>query len=210
VEGKRIGEWGERTSFCIFFREIECKGKVGVSWIWFYNKMPPKKIAQKGEEPASKPKSVEKQTKLFSSSVVEEETKTKKSKSKQFNDTTGHSTSDHTTLWEYGSGVTPNKLFISSWNVNGIRSVLNKKELQNYVEKDKPDIICINETKIDHDAFQKDPIKLTGYHGYWNFCKCSAGYSGVAVFSKYLPISIIEDLPQKEHSQEGRVITVEF
>lgn len=113
-------------------------------------------------------------------------------------------------MWEYGTGETPSKLFVSSWNVNGIRSVLNKQELQKYVETDKPDFICLNETKIDYEAFKKDPIKLPGYHSYWNFCKCSAGYSGVAVFSKYLPISVAEDLPQKEHSQEGRVITVEF
>jgi AP endonuclease 1 len=88
--------------------------------------------------------------------------------------------------------------------------VLAKKELQGYLDKVKPDILCLNETKIDYDVYQKDPIKLTGYHGYWNFCKCSAGYSGVAIFSKYLPLSVTEDLPQKEHSQEGRVITIEF
>lgn len=122
--------------------------------------------------------------------MAEESTKNNKTKSKQFNGGPGSSSSDHTKLWEYGSGVTPNKLFISSWNVNGVRAVLNKKELQNYLEKVKPDILCLNETKIDFEAYQKDPIKLAGYHGYWNFCKCSAGYSGVAIFSKYLPISI--------------------
>lgn len=72
---------------------------------------------------------------------------------------------------------------------------MNKKELTNYLDKVKPDILCLNETKIDYAAFQKEPIKLPGYHGYWNFCKCSAGYSGVAIFSKYLPISVTEDLP---------------
>ena len=88
---------------------------------------------------------------------------------------------------------------------------MNKKELQNYVEKDKPDIICFNETKINYDTFKKDPISLPGYHGYWNFCKVSAGYSGVAIFSRYLPLKIIEDLPgHRAHSQEGRVITIEF
>jgi len=82
------------------------------------------------------------------------------------------------------------KLSISSWNVNGIRSVINKKELENYIEKHKPDMLCINETKIDLEAFSKDPIKLPGYHEYFNFCKCSSGYSGVAIFSKYLPLAI--------------------
>lgn len=48
---------------------------------------------------------------------------------------------------------------------------------------------------MDYEVFKKDPIKLPGYYGYFNFCKCSAGYSGVAIFSKYLPIATIEDLP---------------
>lgn len=29
--------------------------------------------------------------------------------------------------WKYGTGKTPDKLFISSWNVNGIRSVMTKQ-----------------------------------------------------------------------------------
>lgn len=33
----------------------------------------------------------------------------------------------NTAQWKYGTGKTPDKLFISSWNVNGIRSVMNKK-----------------------------------------------------------------------------------
>lgn len=110
-------------------------------------KMPPKKVTQKAEE---KQKPAEKQTKLFSSDMAEESSKPAKGKSKQFSEATGGTTENHTKLWEYGTGVTPNKLLISSWNVNGIRSVIGKSELQNYLAKVKPDIICINETKIDY------------------------------------------------------------
>jgi hypothetical protein len=46
--------------------------------------------------------------------------------------------------WSYGTGKTPDKLFISSWNVNGIRSVFTKEDLPKYVSSAKPDIICIN------------------------------------------------------------------
>ena len=145
--------------------------------------MPPKKQ----KEPP-----VEKQTKLFSQEVVEEPSNTaNRARSKQFK--VGDLPTEavnHTKMWEYGSGKTPDKLLISSWNVNGIRSVINKKDLPNYLERVKPDILCLNETKIDHAAFTKDPIKLPGYHGYWNFCKCSSGYSGTAVFSKYLALSV--------------------
>ena len=56
--------------------------------------------------------------------------------------------------------------------------------------------------------FEKSPIKVEKYNAYWNFCKVSAGYSGVAVFSKYAPIASSEDLEEVKHSQEGRVLTL--
>ena len=102
--------------------------------------MPPKKVPQKGQ-------SLEKQTKLFSKEEVKEPSKVKKTKSKQFDvegDLDKVESVNHTNLWEYGSGVTPKKLLLSSWNVNGIRAVLNRNDLQKYIEKVKPDIFCLN------------------------------------------------------------------
>jgi len=40
-------------------------------------------------------------------------------------------------------------LRICAWNVNGIRSVLRSGELKSFIEKAKPQILCLNETKID-------------------------------------------------------------
>ena len=34
-----------------------------------------------------------------------------------------------------------------SWNVNGIRAVINKGAFQSFIEKEKPDILCLQETK---------------------------------------------------------------
>lgn len=51
--------------------------------------------------------------------------------------------------WNYGEGSTPSKLIICNWNVNGLRSVLSKKLFYPYINKLKPDIICITETKMD-------------------------------------------------------------
>jgi hypothetical protein len=107
-----------------------------------------------------------------------------------------------------GTGRTSDRIRIAMWNVNGIRSVLNKKAFPEFVKQYVPDILCINETKINQEQFEKSPIEIHGYSGYWNFCKCSAGYSGVAIFSKYLPISIFEDLEEPAFSQEGRVLTL--
>lgn len=109
-----------------------------------------------------------------------------------------------------GKGNTRDVLKLAMWNVNGIRSVLNKNAIHNFINQIQPDILCINETKINKELFDKNPIMIEGYSGYWNFCKVSAGYSGVAIFSKFLPISFSEDLDEAAYSQEGRVLTLEF
>ena len=44
-----------------------------------------------------------------------------------------------------------------------------------------------------------------GYHVYWNYAK-KKGYSGTAVFSKELPLSVTYGIGMEEHDQEGRVI----
>jgi exodeoxyribonuclease III len=121
--------------------------------------MPPKKSksTNKDDERATEKKvtSVPKLTQktLTSDKLIDDPAP--KAKSKKFvvgAATTGKSSSHR---WKLGDGKTPNKLTISSWNVNGIRSVLKKSELQNYVASKKPDMICINETKIDEKAYDK-------------------------------------------------------
>jgi exonuclease III len=91
----------------------------------------------------------------------------------------------------------PQKLIICNWNVNGLRSVISKNMLNPYINNLKPDIICITETKMDERSYDVAPIYLSGYHSYFNFSKHSAGYSGVAVFSKHPPKSMTEDMAER-------------
>ena len=116
--------------------------------------------------------------------------------------------------YDTGDGKIPkDTIKISSWNINGLRSILGKNEIENYVNKEKPDILCLNETKVDKEVLDTEQIgkKMpTGYFQYWNCCKCSKGYSGVAIFSKYKPLSVKADLGIPEHDQEGRTLTLEF
>jgi exonuclease III len=46
---------------------------------------------------------------------------------------------------------------------------------------------------MDENAYDLNPISIHGYNGYWNFSKFTTGYSGVAVFSKYMARSMTED-----------------
>ena len=94
---------------------------------------------------------------------------------------------------------------IISWNVNGIRAVL-KKGFLDFVKKENPDILCIQETKA-HPA-QVDKILDNYEHHYWHSAE-KKGYSGTAIFSKVEPMSVIYgDGPMNDN--EGRVITLEF
>lgn len=116
--------------------------------------------------------------------------------------------------YETGDGkIDKDVIKISSWNINGLRSVLNKNEIDNYVNKDKPDILCLNETKVDKEALDSEQIGKRmpkDYIQYWNCCKCSKGYSGVAILSRYKPLSVKADIGIPEHDQEGRTLTLEF
>ena len=92
-----------------------------------------------------------------------------------------------------------------SWNVNGIRAVL-KKGFHEFVDKERPDIICIQETKAHPD--QVDKIMHDYEHHYWNSAE-KKGYSGTAIFSKIKPLSVTYgDGPMND--TEGRTITLEF
>ena len=67
-------------------------------------------------------------------------------------------------------------LRIFSWNVNGIRAVLRKGELQKFIEKYRPDILCLQEIKARPEQVEYD---FPGYKVFWNPAK-RAGYSGTA------------------------------
>jgi len=92
-----------------------------------------------------------------------------------------------------------------SWNVNGIRAVLNKGFLD-YVHDEDPDILCLQETKAHPEQVNLD---LKGYYPFWSAAQ-KKGYSGTAIFSKKEPLSITYGLGKQEHDQEGRVITAEY
>lgn len=108
---------------------------------------------------------------------------------------------------------------IYSWNVNGIRAVVRKGALQDFMKKHQPDILCLQETKAMQGQAE---IEFEGYEEYWNSAK-RPGYSGTAIFTKHKPIAIIYDLPDKyikssglaadnygDSNTEGRVIAAEF
>nr|MDH3091936.1 exodeoxyribonuclease III [Bacillus velezensis] len=93
-----------------------------------------------------------------------------------------------------------------SWNVNGLRAVMKKIDINTYVQETEADILCLQETKVQDGQVSLQP---EGYHAYWNYA-VKKGYSGTAVFSKEKPPHVFYGLGIDDHDQEGRVITLEF
>lgn len=106
-----------------------------------------------------------------------------------------------------------------SWNVNGIRAVINKGMLMPFIEKEDPDILCLQETKAERGQVE---IDLPNYHEYWNSAT-KKGYSGTAIFSKTEALNVTTGFPEeiakkynlkddleRDSSTEGRIITAEF
>ena len=93
-----------------------------------------------------------------------------------------------------------------SWNVNGLRAVL-KKNFLDYLDAEKPDVLCLQETKCSPDDVEQ--LWPRHYTTYWN-CAKKKGYSGTAIFTKVRPLSITPHIGMAEHDEEGRVLAAEF
>lgn len=67
-------------------------------------------------------------------------------------------------------------LKIFSWNVNGLRAVINKGAFQKFLEEYEPDIVCLQEIKAKPEQIK---YNFPGYKVFWNSAK-RPGYSGTA------------------------------
>ena len=97
---------------------------------------------------------------------------------------------------------------ILSFNVNGVRACAGKTLLQDLNTLDC-DVVCLQETKATPEQVAEALSGLTGYHLY-AYSAEKKGYSGTAILSKELPLSVKMGLGIGEHDNEGRVITAEF
>ena len=92
-----------------------------------------------------------------------------------------------------------------SWNVNGLRAVAGKGFADIFAELDA-DFVCLQETKLQEGQID---LEFLGYTSYWNYAD-KAGYSGTAVYTKHLPLSVTCGIGVDEHDHEGRVLTLEM
>lgn len=98
------------------------------------------------------------------------------------------------------------KLKICNWNVNGLRAILSKGNLIEFLNSEKPDIMAFEETKMQENQLD---FNFDGYYRYMNSAE-RKGYSGTMVLTKEKPLSVSYDIKGKDHPLEGRVITLEY
>jgi exodeoxyribonuclease III len=99
-------------------------------------------------------------------------------------------------------------LRITSWNVNGLRSII-KGKYDSWLYESEYDVICLQEVKM-----QEDLLTSSMFHSksaYWNSA-IKSGYSGVTtiVNPSLVPISISKGIGDSKLDNEGRVLTTEF
>ena len=68
---------------------------------------------------------------------------------------------------------------IVSYNLNGIRARLPR--LIEYLEEQKPDVVCLQEIKCADDSFPAQEVADAGYRGVWHGQK---GFNGVAILAR--------------------------
>lgn len=100
---------------------------------------------------------------------------------------------------------------IISWNVNGLRAIWRKGELQNLIKKYKPDILGLQETKSHIEQLEDETKDHMGYYSYFESATMRKGYSGVAIYSKEHAKKVTGTLGYKDFiDDEGRTIIAEY
>jgi exodeoxyribonuclease III len=95
-------------------------------------------------------------------------------------------------------------LKVATWNVNGIRA--RQSQVQDWVDRERPDVICLQELKATSDQVPAALCEMEGYWCYWHGAKA---YSGVAV---HVSKSIAPERPAFTHPDfdfETRIAAVD-
>ena len=93
---------------------------------------------------------------------------------------------------------------VATWNVNGLRA--RQSQLQEWIEREQPDVVCLQEIKASLDQI---PVWLCELEGYWCYWHGAKGYSGVGL---HVRRELSPDRPAFAHPDfdyESRIVTAE-
>ena len=91
---------------------------------------------------------------------------------------------------------------IATWNVNGIRA--RQAELQDFIDREQPDVLCLQEIKA---AIDQLPVWLCELEGYWCYWHGGKGYSGVGLHVRKAAYPQRPAFHHPEFDFEHRIVT---
>ncbi|MFH2065932.1 MAG: exodeoxyribonuclease III [Pseudomonadota bacterium] len=98
---------------------------------------------------------------------------------------------------------------IISWNVNGLRAVM-QKNFRRIVKDLDADILVLQETKLQEGQRTDDMIGIPFYESYWSYSTVKKGYSGVAAYSRIKPVNVKTGIGIPRYDDEGRILEMDF
>lgn len=92
-----------------------------------------------------------------------------------------------------------------TWNVNGIRAC-QKKGFLDFFEREKPDVLCLQETKAHNEQLDSSLMNPFGYESFWSSSITRKGYSGVVTYSNQPVDAVQHGIGIKKFDDEGRFV----
>jgi exodeoxyribonuclease-3 len=96
-------------------------------------------------------------------------------------------------------------MIVATWNVNSIR--MRMERLQHWLEQRKPDVLCLQETKVVNEDFPVEPFQALGYQCYVHGQK---SYNGVAILARTAAADLVKGLPEDGPDAPSRLVAGSF
>src|ERR1700722_3089588 len=81
-------------------------------------------------------------------------------------------------------------MLIATWNVNGVRARTTR--LLEWLPRRKPDVVCLQELKVDDEGFPHERLRAAGYHA---ALVGQPSWNGVGVLAREPPTTQVRQLP---------------
>jgi len=91
---------------------------------------------------------------------------------------------------------------IITWNVNSVR--VRQERLLALLQRHAPDVVCLQELKLEAPAFPAELVRQAGYHAVLLGQKT---YNGVAILSKQEPVSVLYGLDDGVDDPQARLVS---
>ena len=92
---------------------------------------------------------------------------------------------------------------IGTWNVNGIRKRFS--EVISWIDREEPDVVCLQETKASREQVPEPLCSIAGYHAHWHG---AGGYSGVALMLRTAKFPELPAFIHPPFDLESRIVVV--